>query len=163
MHVGSKTLASVNLKFSKLKCNLHFLPRGLNIGLIKILRSCAYLVRYALRARRATKALRCFTILTLTLFLRCIFQIPPLRQPKDSGNAKMLVACLRVVSLRCQFFSDIFTKQPHPPARVNLWVGGVVAGSCWIVLKTAVKRDAVLCGATCRKIFCFSNLRVGCV
>ena len=46
--------------------------------------------------------------------LRCIFQIPPLRQPKDSGNAKMLVACLRVVSLRCQFFSDIFTKQPHP-------------------------------------------------
>ena len=37
-----------------------------------------------------------------------------LRQPKDSGNAKMLVACLRVVSLRCQFFSDIFTKQPHP-------------------------------------------------
>ena len=76
------------------------------------------------RGRRATKALRCFTILTLTLFLRCIFQIPPLRQPKDSGNAKMLVACLRVVSLRCQFFSDIFTKQPHPPARVNLWVGG---------------------------------------
>ena len=66
------------------------------------------------RGRRATKALRCFTILTLTLFLRCIFQIPPLRQPKDSGNAKMLVACLRVVSLRCQFFSDIFTKQPHP-------------------------------------------------
>ena len=43
-----------------------------------------------------------------------VFQIPPLRQPKDSGNAKMLVACLRVVSLRCQFFSDIFTKQPHP-------------------------------------------------
>ena len=104
---------------------------GLNIGLIKILRSCAYLVRYALRARRATKALRCFTILTLTLFLRCIFQIPPLRQPKDSGNAKMLVACLRVVSLRCQFFSDIFTKQPHPPARVNLWVGG---GGCRLVL-----------------------------
>ena len=98
---------------------------------LKILKSCAYLVRYALRARRATKALRCFTILTLTLFLRCIFQIPPLRQPKDSGNAKMLVACLRVVSLRCQFFSDIFTKQPHPPARVNLWVGG---GGCRLVL-----------------------------
>ena len=37
------------MKFSKLKCNLHFLPRGLNIGLIKILRSCAYLVRYATR------------------------------------------------------------------------------------------------------------------
>ena len=46
--------------------------------------------------------------------LKILNQIPPLRQPKDSGNAKMLVACLRVVSLRCQFFSDIFTKQPHP-------------------------------------------------
>ena len=115
MHVGSKTFGERQLEIFEVgKCNLHFLPRGLNIGLIKILRSCAYLVRYALRARRATKALRCFTILTLTLFLRCIFQIPPLRQPKDSGNAKMLVACLRVVSLRCQFFSDIFTKQPHP-------------------------------------------------
>ena len=76
-----------------------------------------------------------------------------LRQPKDSGNAKMLVACLRVVSLRCQFFSDIY-KEPHPPARVNL-LGWGAAGSCWIVLKTAVKRDAVLCGATCRKIFVF--------
>ena len=63
--------------------------------------------------------------------LKILNQIPPLRQPKDSGNAKMLVACLRVVSLRCQFFSDIFTKQPHPPARVNLWVGG---GGCRLVL-----------------------------
>ena len=96
---------------------------------LKILKSCAYLVRYALRARRATKALRCFTILTLTLFLRCIFQIPPLRQPKDSGNAKMLVACLRVV-ITMSVLSDIFTKQPHPPARVNLWVGG----GCRLVL-----------------------------
>ena len=52
-----------------------------------------------------------------------------LRQPKDSGNAKMLVACLRVVSLRCQFFSDIFTATA-PPARVNLWVGG----GCRLVL-----------------------------
>ena len=123
MHVGSKTLASVNLKFSKLgKCNLHFLPRGLNIGLIKILRSCAYLVRYALRARRATKALRCFTILTLTLFLRCIFQIPPLRQPKDSGNAK----CSWHVCASCHYdvssFRHIYSNRT--PARVNLWAGG---------------------------------------
>ena len=73
---------------------------------------------------------------------------------QDSGNAKMLVACLRVVSLRCQFFSDIFTSNRTPCPRKSLgW--GVVAGSCWIVLKTAVKRDAVLCGATCRKIFVF--------
>ena len=120
----SKTLASVNLKFSKLgKCNLHFLPRGLNIGLIKILRSCAYLVRYALRARRATKALRCFTILTLTLFLRCIFQIPPLRQPKDSGNAKMPWH----VCASCHYDVSSFPtylQRNRTPARVNLWVGG---------------------------------------
>ena len=90
---------------------------------LKILKSCAYLVRYALRARRATKALRCFTILTLTLFLRCIFQIPPLRQPKDSGNAKMLVACLRVVITMSVLFRHIY-KATAPPARVNLWVGG---------------------------------------
>ena len=32
--------------------HLHFLPRGLNIGLIKILRSCAYLVM--IRATRKT-------------------------------------------------------------------------------------------------------------
>ena len=79
MHVGSKTFGERQLEIFEVgEMHLHFLPRGLNIGLIKILRSCAYLVRYALRARRATKALRCFTILTLTLFLRCIFQIPPL-------------------------------------------------------------------------------------
>ena len=56
-----------------------------------------------------------------------------LRQPKDSGQRKMLVACLRVVSLRCQFFSDMHIyKATEPPAPVNLWVGGVVAGSCWL-------------------------------
>ena len=131
MHVGSKTFGERQLEIFEVgKCNLHFLPRGLNIGLIKILRSCAYLVRYALRARRATKALRCFTILTLTLFLRCIFQIPPLR-PKDSGNAKMLVACLRVVLSQARLCAETFTKQPHPPARANLWVGG---GGCRLVL-----------------------------
>ena len=123
MHVGSKTLASVNLKFFEVgEMQFTFPTRGLNIGLIKILRSCAYLVRYALRARRATKALRCFTILTLTLFLRCIFQIPPLRQPKDSGNAKMLVACLRVVITMSVLFRHIYSNRT--PARVNLWVGG---------------------------------------
>ena len=119
-------------------------------------RSCAYLVRYALRSRRATKALRCFTILTLTLFLRCIFQIPPLRQPKDSGQRKMLVACLRVVSLRCQFFPTcIFTKQPNPRPRKSLGWGVWLPARVGLGLKTAVKRDAVLCGATCRKIFVF--------
>ena len=155
MHVGSKTLASVNLKFSAGEMQFTFPTSRSKYWLDKDFAFVRVFVRYALRARRATKALRCFTILTLTLFLRCIFQIPPLRQPKDSGNAKMLVACLRVVSLRCQFFSDIFTKQPHPPCPRKSLGWGVVAGSCWIVLKTAVKRDAVLCGATCRKIFVF--------
>ena len=134
MHVGSKTLASVNLKFSKLgKCNLHFLPRGLNIGLIKILRSCAYLVRYALRARRATKALRCFTILTLTLFLRCIFQIPPCVNRKIVATRK----CSWHVCASCHYDVSSFRhiQQNRTPARVNLWGWGVVAGSCWIVLK----------------------------
>ena len=52
MHVGSKTFGERQLEIFEVgKCNLHFLPRGLNIGLIKILRSCAYLVRYALRAQ----------------------------------------------------------------------------------------------------------------
>ena len=122
---------------------------------IKILRSFAYLVRYALRARRATKALRCFIILTLTLFLRCIFQIPPLR-PKDSGNAKMLVACLRVVLSQARLCAETFTKQPHPPCpRKSLGWGGRLPARVGLGLKTAVKRDAVLCGATCRKIFVF--------
>ena len=51
-----------------------------------------------------------------------------LRQPKDSGNAKMLVACLRVV-ITMSVLSDIFTATA-PPARVNLWVGG----GCRLVL-----------------------------
>ena len=38
-----------------------------------------------------------------------------LRQPKDSGQRKMLVACLRVVSLRCQFFPTCIFTAPNPP------------------------------------------------
>ena len=125
MHVGSKTLASVNLKFSKLgKCNLHFLPRGLNIGLIKILRSCAYLVRYALRARRATKALRCFTILTLTLFLRCIFQIPPCVNRKIVATRK----CSWHVCASCHYdvssFPTYLQSNRTPRPRKSLGWGG---------------------------------------
>ena len=132
MHVGSKTFGERQLEIFEVgEMQFTFPTSRSKYWLDKDFAFVRVFVRYALRARRATKALRCFTILTLTLFLRCIFQIPPLRQPKDSGNAKMLVACLRVVSLRCQFFSDIFTKQPHPPARVNLWVGG---GGCRLVL-----------------------------
>ena len=115
MHVGSKTFGERQLEIFEVEMQFTFPTSRSKYWLDK---DFAFVRVFgtirATRARRATKALRCFTILTLTLFLRCIFQIPPLRQPKDSGNAKMLVACLRVVSLRCQFFSDIFTKQPHP-------------------------------------------------
>ena len=52
-----------------------------------------------------------------------------LRQPKDSGNAKMLVACLRVVITMSVLFRHIY-KATAPPARVNLWVGG----GCRLVL-----------------------------
>ena len=96
---------------------------------LKILKSCAYLVRYALRARRATKALRCFTILTLTLFLRCIFQIPPCvnRKIVATRNARGMSA-RRVITMSV-LFRHIY-KATAPPARVNLWVGG----GCRLVL-----------------------------
>ena len=80
---------------------------------IKILRSFAYLVRYALRARQATKALRCFIILTLTLFLK-VYIPDSAPASEDSGNAKMLVACLRVVLSQARLCAETFTKQPHP-------------------------------------------------
>ena len=118
---------------------------------IKILRSFAYLVRYALRARRATKALRCFITLTLTLF-----QIPPLR-PKDSGQRKNArgMSARRVITMSV-LFRHIFTKQPNPPRpRKSLGWGVWLPARVGLGLKTAVKRDAVLCGATCRKIFVF--------
>ena len=96
-------------------------------------RSCAYLVRYALRARRATKALRCFTILTLTLFLRCIFQIPPLRQPKDSGQRKNArgMSARRVITMSVLFRHAYLQSNRTPPAPVNLWAGGC---GCRLVL-----------------------------
>ena len=128
-------------------------------------RSCAYLVRYALRSRRATKALRCFTILTLTLFLRCIFQIPPLRQPKDSGQRKNArgMSARRVITMSV-LFRHIFTKQPNPPRpRKSLGWGVWLPARVGLGLKTAVKRDAVLCGATCRKIFVFPTYESVCV
>ena len=51
-----------------------------------------------------------------------------------------------------------------PPAPVNLWVGGGgLPARVGLGLKTAVKRDAVLCGATCRKIFVFPTYESVCV
>ena len=65
----------------------------------------------------------------------------------------------RVITMSV-LFRHIY-KATAPPARVNLWVGGVVAGSCWIVLKTAVKRDAVYAARLAAR-YLFST-RVGCV
>ena len=78
---------------------------------IKILRSFAYLVRYALRARRATKALRCFITLTLTLF-----QIPPLR-PKDSVQRKNArgMSARRVITMSVLFRFIYKATEPPPP------------------------------------------------
>ena len=59
----------------------------------------------------------------------------------------------RVITMSV-LFRHIY-KATAPPARVNLWVGGVVAGSCWIVLKTAVKRDAVFMRRDLPQDVCF--------
>ena len=109
-----------------------------------------------IRATRKTgdKGVTVFHNLTLTLFLRCIFQIPPCVNRKIVATRK----CSWHVCASCHYDVSSFPtylQRTAPPARVNLLGWGVVAGSCWIVLKTAVKRDAVLCGATCRKIFVF--------
>ena len=76
MHVGSKTFWRASREFSKLKCNLHFLPHESKYWLDKDFAFVRVFgtIRYA---EQKDKALRCFTILTLTLFLKCIFQIPP--------------------------------------------------------------------------------------
>ena len=124
MHVGSKTFGERQLEIFSWEMQFTFPTSRSKYWLDK---DFAFVrVFGTIRATRKTgdKALRCFTILTLTLFLRVYISDSPLRQPKDSGNAKMLVACLRVVSLRCQFFSDIFTKQPHPCPRKSLGWGG---------------------------------------
>ena len=60
------------------------------------------------------KALRCFTILTLTLFLRCIFQIPPCVNRKIVATRK----CSWHVCASCHYdvssFPTYLQKQPHP-------------------------------------------------
>ena len=114
MHVGSKTFGERQLEIFEVEMQFTFPTSRSKYWLDK---DFAFVrVFGTIRATRKTgdKGVTVFHNLDADAISECIFQIPPLRQPKDSGNAKMLVACLRVVSLRCQFFSDIFTKQPHP-------------------------------------------------
>ena len=97
---------------------------------IKILRSFAYLVRYALRARRATKALRCFIILTLTLFLRCIFQIRPCVR-KIVATRKCSWHVCASCCLKRVFVRKLSQSNHTPCPRKSLgWGGG--SGSCWL-------------------------------
>ena len=94
--------------------------------------------------------------------LKILNQIPPCVNRKIVATRK----CSWHVCASCHYdvssFPTYLQSNRTPCPRKSLgW--GVVAGSCWIVLKTAVKRDAVLCSATCRKIFVFqltSRLRV---
>ena len=60
------------------------------------------------------------------------FRFRPLRQPKDSGQCKNArgMSARRVITM--SVLSDAYLQQTEPPAPVNLWVGGVVAGSCWL-------------------------------
>ena len=115
-----------------------------------------------IRATRKTgdKGVTVFHNLDADAISECIFQIRPCVNRKIVATRK----CSWHVCASCHYDVSSFrhiTGNRTPCPRKSLgW--GVVARSCWIVLKTAVKRDAVLCGATCRKIFVF-NLRVGCV
>ena len=58
------------------------------------------------------------------------FRFRPLRQPKDSGNAKNArgMSARRVITMSV-LFRHIYSNRT--PARVNLWVGG---GGCRLVL-----------------------------
>ena len=68
-----------------------------------------------IRATRKTgdKGVTVFHNLDADAISEVYIQIPPLR-PKDSGNAKMLVACLRVVLSQARLCAETFTKQPNP-------------------------------------------------
>ena len=88
-----------------------------------------------------------------------------LRQPKDSGQRKNArgMSARRVITMSV-LFRHIFTKQPNPPRpRKSLGWGVWLPARVGLGLKTAVKRDAVLCGATCRKIFVFPTYESVCV
>ena len=97
MHVGSKTFGDVNLKFSKLKCNLHFLPRGLNIGLIRfcVRARIWYDTRYAQDRRQGVAV---FHNLDADAISEVYISVN-----RKIGQRVKYCRCSRVVSLRCQF------------------------------------------------------------
>ena len=107
---------------------------------------------------------RCFTILTLTLISEVYISDSALRQPKDSGQRKKCSwhVCARVITMSVLFRHAYLQQLNRTPAPVNRW-GVWLPARVGLGLKTAVKRDAVLCGATCRKIFVFPTYESVCV
>ena len=109
-----------------------------------------------IRATRKTgdKGVTVFHNLDADAISEVYIQIPPLRRKivaKQRCSWHVCASCC----LKRVFVRKLSQSNQTPlPAQI-FGLGGVVAGSCWLELKTAVKRDAVLCGATCRKIFVF--------
>ena len=121
-----------------------------------------------IRATRKTgdKGVTVFHNLDADAISECIFQIPPLRQPKDSGQRKNArgMSARRVITMSVLFRHAYLQSNRTPPAPVNLWAGGC---GCRLVLAWVDKlRSSVtrfLCGATCRKIFVFPTYESVCV
>ena len=130
---------------------------------LKILKSCAYLVRYALRARgTGDKGVTVFHNLDADAISEVYISDSALRHRKIVATRK----CSWHVCASCHYdvssFPTYLQSNRTPCPRKSLgW--GVVAGSCWIVLKTAVKRDAVFMRRDLPQDICFqltSRLRV---
>ena len=114
MHVGSKTFGERQLEIFEVEMQFTFPTSRSKYWLDK---DFAFVrVFGTIRATRKTgdKGVTVFHNLDADAISEVYISDSAPASTEDSGNAKMLVACLRVVSLRCQFFSDIFTKQPHP-------------------------------------------------
>ena len=162
MHVGSKTFGERQLEIFEVGEMQFTFPTSRSKYWLD--KDFAFVrVFGTIRATRKTgdKGVTVFHNLDADAISEVYISDSALRQPKDSGNAKMLHVCASCHYDVSSFPTYLQSNRTPCPRKSLGW--GVVAGSCWIVLKTAVKRDAVLCGATCRKIFVFqltSRLRV---
>ena len=115
MHVGSKTFGERQLEIFRSWGNALTFPTSRSKYWLD--KDFAFVrVFGTIRATRKTgdKGVTVFHNLDADAISEVYISDSALRQPKDSGNAKMLVACLRVVSLRCQFFPTYLQTRPHP-------------------------------------------------
>ena len=127
MHVGSKTFGERQLEIFEVEMQFTFPTSRSKYWLDKDFAFVRVFGTIRATRRRATKALRCFTILTLTLFLRCIFQIPPCVNRKIVATRK----CSWHVCASCHYdvssFPTYLQSNRTPCPRKSLgW--GVVAG-----------------------------------